>query len=180
MVIREDLPRPNSIATSSPRRRNQLQRQFTKADFLEIRGNVETRLQKIAEGYADATVLAAAGLERLKISSWPGLRFQILPLAVCVPAVGQGAIAVQTRSGDVDAFRRHLDRATLRAVEFERMFLHAMGGGCHTAFAVHFDGTAVHIFNDTCGFQRFAVTTEDLQRPRRAVMQLLARLELHG
>lgn len=179
MIVREDLARPNSIATSSPRRRNQLQRQFTKAEFLEIRGNVETRLQKIVDGYADATVLAAAGLQRLGISEWPGLRFQMLPLAVCVPAVGQGAIAVQTRIDLVDTVRPLLDMVTGRAVGLERRFLRALGGGCHTAFAVHFDGNAVHIYHDACSFQRFSVTNEDLQRPAVVVEDLIGRLRLN-
>lgn len=176
MVLREGVTKPESIATGSPRRRAQLSRQFVKADFLEIRGNVDTRLKKIAEGYAEATVLAAAGLERLGISEWPGLRFQVLPLAVCVPAVGQGAIAVQCRMELVETLRPLLDVPTGRAVGLERRFLRALGGGCHAAFAVHFDGSAVYVYHDACGLQRFSVTDEELLQPAALVSDIIERL----
>lgn len=179
LVIREGLARPSSIATGSPRRRMQLQRQFTKATFVEIRGNVETRLRKIAEeNIADATVLAAAGLNRLGISGWPGLRFQPLPLAVSVPAVGQGAIAVQARVTTADALRPHLDEVTARAVELEREFLRQLGEGCHTAFAAHYDGTALHIFHESCGYQRFGLPPLEAAEPRRVAERLIASLKL--
>jgi hydroxymethylbilane synthase len=180
LVVREGLARPATIATSSPRRRLQMQRQFPKADFLEIRGNVDTRLKKIADGFADSTVLASAGLKRLGISEWPGLRFQVLPLAVSVPAVGQGAIAVQARGATADALRPHLDDATWRAVELERAFLRLMGGGCHTAFAVHYDGAAVHIFHETCGYQRFALLPIEADEGERVAEKLLVQLKLRS
>lgn len=180
LIIREGLSRPATVATSSPRRRQQLQRQFVKAGFMEIRGNVETRLQKIADGLADATVLAAAGLNRLGITEWPGLRFQMLPLAVCVPAPGQGAIAVQARPETAAAMRPHLDEATRRAVELERAFLRQMGGGCHTAFAAHYDGAAVHIFHDSCGYQRFNLPANEAYDTVRVAKRILSQLTLNA
>jgi hydroxymethylbilane synthase len=178
LVIREGLARPGSIATGSPRRRLQLQRQFVKAAFVEIRGNIDTRLRKVSEGLADATVLAGAGLRRLHIQEWPGLRFQILPLAVCVPAVGQGAIAIQARAETAAALRPNFDPVTWVQVELERAFLRAMGGGCHTAFAVHYDGTAVHVFHDLCGYQRFGLPMLEAAEPERVAARLIAQLEL--
>jgi hydroxymethylbilane synthase len=180
LAIREGLARPGSIATGSPRRRLQLQRQFAKATFVEIRGNIDTRLRKVSEGLADATVLAAAGLRRLKINEWPGLRFQVLPLAVCVPAVGQGAIAVQARSETAAALRPNFDPATWMQVELERTFLRMMGGGCHTSFAVHYDGAAVHIFHDLCGYQRFGLPVLEATEPERVAARLIAQLKLNG
>jgi hydroxymethylbilane synthase len=179
LVLREGLARPATIATGSPRRRVQLQRQFAKATFVEIRGNVDTRLRKIAEeNLADATVIAAAGLSRLGIKEWPGLRFQMLPLAVSVPAAGQGAIAVQARNATAAALRPHLDEVTARAVELEREFLRQLGEGCHTAFAVHYDGNAVHIFHESCGFQRFAVLPAEASEPARVAERLIGLLKL--
>ncbi|MGH8019709.1 MAG: hydroxymethylbilane synthase [Opitutaceae bacterium] len=180
LVIRKELPRPGSIATGSPRRRQQLQRQFTKATFCEIRGNVETRLDRITEGVADSTVLAAAGLDRLKITERAGMRFQLLPLAVCVPAVGQGAIAIQARADTAAILAPVLDEVTRRAVMLERAFLRHMNGGCHTAFAVHYDGIGAHLFHDSCGYQRFAVTPQDALEPARVAARVLATLELNA
>lgn len=179
LVIREGLARPSTIATGSPRRRVQLQRQFAKATFVEIRGNVDTRLRKIAEeNLADATVVAAAGLNRLGIKEWPGLRFQMLPLAVSVPAAGQGAIAVQARGATSEALRPHLDETAARAVNLEREFLRQLGEGCHTAFAVHYDDAAVHIFHESCGYQRFAVLPVETLEPARVAARLIALLKL--
>jgi hydroxymethylbilane synthase len=180
LVIRQELPRPGSIATGSPRRRQQLQRQFIKASFCEIRGNVDTRLRKISEGLADATVLAAAGLNRLGITAHPGMRFQILPLAVCVPAAGQGAIAVQARPDLVPTLARMFDDVTLRAVNLERAFLRQLGGGCHTAFAAHYDGIGIHLYHDACGYQRFAVTPQEALEPERVAARVLGGMRLNG
>jgi len=179
LVVREDVQRPATIATGSPRRRLQLERQFQKSTFCEIRGNVDTRLRKIAEDrVADATVLAAAGLKRLGITEWPGLRFQPLPLAVSVPAVGQAAIAVQARVETANFLRPHLDEPTRVAVELERAFLRLMGGGCHTAFAVHYDGTGVHLFHENCGYQRFTLALTEALEPARVAERILAQLKL--
>ena len=125
------IARPQRVATDSPRRRLQLALRLPGLEFTTIRGNVDTRLRKIADGLADATVLAAAGLARLGIGSWPGLEFHPFAFNQMVPAVGQGAIAVQCRAAD--AGRRLpgvFDGVTERTVAVERALQTALGGGC--------------------------------------------------
>lgn len=151
LILREGVEIPSLIATGSPRRRIQLRYIFPKAEFTEIRGNVDTRLNKIARGDADATVLARAGLNRLGIESWEGVTFRSLTLDECVPAVGQAAVAIQCRVEDVDTFRAHLDEETAIAVNLERSFLETLGGGCQVAFAVNYDAGVLRIYHKQCG-----------------------------
>lgn len=137
---RADISSLSLIATSSPRRRAQLKELYPCAVWEEIRGNVETRLKKTAEsGSFEATVLAAAGLNRLGISAWEGLSFTELTPDKVVPAAGQGAIALQCRAEDFERFSKVNDAATWRAVTIERAFLKALGGGCHSSTAAFFD-----------------------------------------
>ena len=143
LVLREGVATPTTMATGSPRRRAQMARLRPALTFCELRGNVETRLRKIAGGDADCTILAAAGLRRLGITQWPGLVFRPLSLEEMIPAVGQGAIAVQCRASEVQRWAGLFDAETARAVTIERRFLSLLGGGCHTAFAAHFDGKSL-------------------------------------
>ena len=161
IVLPEGVESPEDIATGSPRRRQQLARLFPDASFTEIRGNVETRLRKVAEGEAGATVLAAAGLKRLGIHSFPGVRLVPLSIENCVPAAGQAAIAVQCREGEVERFSRLLHGSTGVAVSLERAILRVMEGGCQTAFAVHYAGGAVHLFHEKCGYRVYQVPGDD-------------------
>ena len=149
LVIREDVACPKVIATGSPRRRAQLRAtHWPDAEVKEIRGNVETRLRKIAEDHeADATILAAAGLLRLGIEGFPGLRFEHLPIEEMVPAPGQAAIAMQVREADLARFEVACDSVTAEAVDFERAILATMGGGCQVAVGVHRQGDRVFIFH---------------------------------
>jgi hydroxymethylbilane synthase len=122
-------PRPR-LGTSSIRRTAQLRRLFPQATFTPVRGNLETRLRKLDEGACDALVLAAAGLNRLGLAQRIGA---VLPLDVCVPAPGQGALAVEVRADD--ATTRALvaplgDPSTATAVAAERALVGALGGGC--------------------------------------------------
>lgn len=142
---------PEKILTGSPRRRAQLKRLFPRAVFGEIRGNVETRLARIAEGKGDATVLARAGLDRLGIDSWPGLQFRTLEVEEMVPAPGQGAIAVEARNRDAERFSAIDDPATRLAVELEKYFLMRMGGGCHSAEGAHADDRGLTVFSEARG-----------------------------
>lgn len=151
LILREGVETPKLIATGSPRRRIQLRYLFPEAEFTEIRGNVDTRLTKIARGDADATVLASAGLNRLGIESWEGVTFRKLTLDECVPAVGQAAVAIQCRTEDVDTFAAHLDAETAVAVNLERAFLEALGGGCQVAFAVNYVAGKLRIYHKQCG-----------------------------
>lgn len=162
LVLREDAARsgggvPASVATGSPRRRAQARALFPDAEFSELRGSVSTRLKKIAEGNAaDATFLAAAGLARLGIAAFPGLKFVPLSLDAMVPAAAQAAIALQTRERDAAFFARACDAGTTLAVAVERAFLSALGEGCHTAFAVHFAGNRLRIFREDIGMRAFS------------------------
>ena len=149
LVLRTDVVAPEVIATGSPRRRAQLlATHWPDAQMKEIRGNVGTRLRKIAENHeADATVLAAAGLLRLGITDFPGLRFEFLPIEKMVPAPGQAAIALQVRESDLSKFQPVCHEDTASAVDFERAVLATMGGGCQVAVGVHRKGNDLFIFH---------------------------------
>ncbi len=148
LVSRADVSCPKVIATGSPRRRAQLlATRWPDVETKEIRGNVGTRLRKIAEDHeADATVLASAGLLRLGIQDFPGLRFEHLPIEEMVPAPGQAAIALQVRESDIAGFSAACDTATALAVDFERTLLATMGGGCQVAAGIHRQGDNLFIF----------------------------------
>ena len=153
LVVRQSVQKPTLIATSSPRRRAQLKARFPTAAWKEIRGNVQTRMTKIVEGFADATVMARAGQFRLGIDSWEGLRFEEMSIVESVPAAGQGAIGLQVRTGDFSLYDGLLCGETARAVHLERAILAAMGGGCHSATAAHFDGELLHVFDESFGYK---------------------------
>lgn len=151
LIRRADCPAPKRIATGSPRRRTQARILFPDAEFTELRGNVDTRLKKIAAGEADASFLAAAGLNRLGIRGWPGLVFERFGLDRMVSAAGQAAVAIQTRVEDAAFFAPLLDADAARAVTIERRFLARLGEGCHTAFAAHWENGKIHLFRDDFG-----------------------------
>jgi hydroxymethylbilane synthase len=120
------------IGTSSVRRIAELVRLFPGASFVPIRGNLDTRLRKIDSGTYDVLVLAAAGMRRLGFTD--RISFTI-PLDACVPAPGQGAIAIELRAGDTrtrEAVAAIDHPVTARAVEAERALVAALGGGCQT------------------------------------------------
>lgn len=158
LVVQEGVAKPKLIATGSPRRRSQLKRCFPSAVWSEIRGNVDTRLKKIANGHdAQATIVAAAGLKRLGIDSWPGLVFKPLDFRQVVPAVGQGAVALQTTAELASEFALADDKDTSRAVRLERRFLAAMGGGCHVATAGFVCGSKMLTYHEDHGFNEIAL-----------------------
>jgi hydroxymethylbilane synthase len=132
-----DLPVGARVGTSSLRRRAQLLAARPDLSIVELRGNVETRLRRQTEGACDAVVLAAAGLQRLGLGVAAGT---CLDPAHFVPAVGQGALALETRESDGE-MRRLLavlsDGAAERAVAAERAFLCVLGGDCATPIAAH-------------------------------------------
>jgi hydroxymethylbilane synthase len=141
------LPLGARIGTTSPRRRAQLLALRPDLQFAETRGNIDTRLRKLAEGQCDALVLAAAGLDRLARAEWVHQRFAIDELC---PAPGQGALALETRDASYaifaepshDQFVRGavaaLDHPDTRfSVEVERTVLEALGGGCQVPIGVH-------------------------------------------
>lgn len=177
LVVREGVSVPERVATGSPRRRAQAAKIFPEAAFSELRGNVSTRLRKIADGEADATFLAAAGLARLGVSAFPGLIFREMPLELIVPAAAQAAIALQCREADAAKFAAAGDAETTHAVNVERAFLSALGEGCHTAFAAHFDGGRILLFREDVGFvaRRTAFPREPGALARR-VSQILSEI----
>ncbi|MGA3236284.1 MAG: hydroxymethylbilane synthase [Bryobacteraceae bacterium] len=124
-----DLPPGATVGTSSLRRAAQLRRLRPDLNIESIRGNLDTRLRKLDEGRYDAIMLAAAGLKRL---GWEARIAEILPAETMCPAVGQGALAVETRAGGAgwDACATLDHSATHSAVAAERAFLRALGGGC--------------------------------------------------
>ncbi len=132
-----DLPTGARVGTSSPRRACQLRAMRPDLQLLDIRGNVDTRLDKLHRGEFDAIVLAAAGLERLGLSHHVTQYFSADEM---VPAVAQGALAIEVTTADpsIEALIAPLaDPATTDAVVAERAFLAAMGAGCNAPLAAH-------------------------------------------
>jgi hydroxymethylbilane synthase len=126
-----DTLRPGArIGTSSLRRQSQLRHQRSDLDFRGLRGNVDTRLRKVESGEYQAIVLAKAGLDRLGLSS---RITEVLSPDICMPAVGQGAIAVQARLKDAElgeALASLDDYETRQSIIAERALLGTLQGGC--------------------------------------------------
>jgi hydroxymethylbilane synthase len=132
-----ELPHGAVVGTSSPRRQALLKRSRPDLAIVPLRGNVETRLRKIENGDADATVLALAGLKRLGLVA---AATAVLDLDEFLPAVGQGAIGIEMR--DDDTKTRALvgainDDDTATALAAERAFLAVLDGSCRTPIAGH-------------------------------------------
>lgn len=179
LVMQAGVDTPKLIATGSPRRRLQVKALFPAVEFTEIRGNVDTRLRKIGQDkVADATILAAAGMKRLGIESWPDVEFAPLGFDQMVPAVGQGAIAIQCREGDAAKYAAVFDAATMRSVTVERAFQNALGGGCHTAFAAHVAGNTLHLFHENTGGKSFPLAPEDFENAAACAQRILRELKL--
>jgi hydroxymethylbilane synthase len=146
----KDFPTGATIATSSTRRKEQLLAARPDLNVVEIRGNVSTRMQKVADrAELDATVLALAGISRLNFSVKPdgtltgdavpdGLLATVLDIDVMLPCVGQGAIGIEIRADD-ERIAKIVERLnhfnTFQAVTAERAFLRGMGGGCQSPVA---------------------------------------------
>ena len=132
-----ELPAEAVVGTSSQRRLSQLKALRGDLVVKDLRGNVDTRVRKLDEGQYDALILASAGLIRL------GLRDRIsaaVSINEILPAVGQGAIAIETRADDevaVAATSKLNHRATELACRAERAFLRGLGGGCQFPIAAH-------------------------------------------
>ena len=130
-----ELPRGAVVGTSSPRRRAQVLHRRPDLRVVPLRGNVDTRLKKLAAGIMDATLLAVAGVKRLGMAD---SITEILSTEVMLPAVAQGAIAIETREDDART-RRYVaavdDRATSVCVAAERALLAALDGSCRTPIA---------------------------------------------
>ena len=131
-----ELPRGARVGTSSPRRAAQLLLARPDLVIVPLRGNVETRLRKLAEGAADATLLARAGLSRLGLLERAG--GAVLPVEAMLPAAGQGIVAIECRADD-GRTRQYLepinDGEAWSELTCERALLAALGGSCRTPIA---------------------------------------------
>lgn len=137
-VALRDLPRGATVATGSVRRRAQLAAVRPDLRFVELRGNIHTRLSKLPDG--GALVMAVAAMQILGLTDRIA---DVLPVDPFVPAPGQGCVAVECRAGDqeVAAFLAAVDHSPTRAaVQLERAFLAELGTGCSLPVAAHADG----------------------------------------
>ncbi|MER2262518.1 MAG: hydroxymethylbilane synthase [Psychrobacillus sp.] len=133
-----DLPKGAIVGTSSLRRGAQLLLLRPDIEIKWIRGNVDTRLQKLQDGEYDAIILAAAGLKRLGWSD--EVVTEYISVEDCVPAVGQGSLGVECREDDkelLEELQKLSDKETWDTVLAERTFLAAMDGGCQVPIAGH-------------------------------------------
>ena len=139
------LPAGARVGTTSPRRQALIKRMRPDLEIVPLRGNVDTRLRKLEEGVADATILALAGLKRLELTRHIT---RIMSIEEFLPAAGQGAIAIETRAGDdrVNAMVAAIDDAdTSVALAAERALLDVLDGTCKTPIAAHASVTAAAI-----------------------------------
>jgi hydroxymethylbilane synthase len=169
------LGREPRIGTSSIRRVAQLTRVFPGARFLPVRGNLGTRLRKLDSGEFDALVLAAAGLKRLgsanRISA-------TLPVDACVPAPGQGIIAVEVRASD-ERMRTQAARidesAAAIALRAERAVVARLGGGCQMPIGAYAD-----VSNDTVRLTAVVVSPDGARAARAAASGSVEQAEAIG
>jgi len=127
------LPAGARVGTSSLRRKSQLLHARSELQILDLRGNVETRIEKLKRGDYDAIVLAKAGLDRLGLSA---NITEVLPTNVCLPAAGQGAIGIETRADNAETLgilAALNDAETRSGVEAERAVLAGLEGGCQVS-----------------------------------------------
>ncbi len=176
----KDLPSGATVATSSTRRKAQLLVQHSNLNVVEIRGNVVTRLQKLAErAEFDATVLAAAGLARLNFQITTegrlvgdavpdGLLATILEPEVMLPCVGQGAVGIEIRENDerIATICERLNHFnTQQCVTAERAFLRGMGGGCQSPVAAYAEFVGDQIRMRAVSFRDEKVRRGEAKRP---------------
>lgn len=131
-----ELPNGAVVGTSSLRRAAQLLNRRPDLTMKSIRGNIDTRLEKLRSGEFDAIILAAAGLERMGWSS--DVVTEYLDIDLCLPAVGQGSLAIECRSEDSEVkelLSTLNDEYTYQTVQAERAFLNSLEGGCQVPIA---------------------------------------------
>lgn len=132
-----DLPKNAKIGTASLRRQAQILNRRPDFEIIALRGNLDTRLQKLADGHFDAIILAGAGVNRL---GWADKITELLPIDVSLPAIGQGALGIETKTNDKEindlvAFFDHPE--TSYAVRAERALLKRLEGGCQVPIAAY-------------------------------------------
>ena len=186
-VAVQDLPAGTVVATSSTRRKAQLLLLNPGLKVPDIRGNVATRMQKLAErAELDATVLALAGMTRLHFRITPegriegdvvpeGLSATVLDTDVMLPCVGQGAVGIEVRAGDerVAAICEKLNHYdTRQCVTAERAFLAAMGGGCQSPVAAHAQVVGTQLQMRALSFASGPVRRAQAMRPLEQAVEL--------
>ncbi len=193
----KDFPAGAVVATSSTRRKAQLLAHNPGLKVTDIRGNVLTRLQKVAErAELDATVLALAGLTRLGYRITPEGRLvgeavpdrllaTILDTEVMLPCVGQGAVGIEVREGDerIAAVCERLNHSDTRhCVVAERAFLAAMGGGCQSPVAAYAEVAGSHLQMRALSFASGPLRRAQAKRPVQQAVELGQQLaqELKG
>ena len=183
----KDLPPNAVVATSSTRRRAQLLEHNPSLQTPDTRGNVATRLTKLAEkAELDATILALAGITRLNFRITPEGRLggdavpgrlmaTILDTEVMLPCVGQGAIGIEIREGDerlAMICERLNDFSTLQCVTAERAFLAAMGGGCQSPIAAYAEVIGNQLRLRVLSFANGPVRRAEAKRPIEEAVEL--------
>ena len=118
-------------------------------------------------------------MNRLGIHGWPGITLRPLELNESVPAVGQGAIAIQCRTEDAPFFAAALDAGTARSVTLERALQAGVGGGCQMAFAAHVSGNTLYFFHEQTGTRTLPLVPADFDQPDAAAARLLQELNFH-
>lgn len=187
----EDLPEGAVVATSSTRRRAQLLARNPGLKAPDIRGNVVTRMQKLAERpELDATILALAGLTRLNFRVTPegrlegdavpdGLLASILDTEVMLPCVGQGAIGIEIREQDerIATICERLNHFnSYQCVSAERAFLSGMGGGCQSPVAAYAEVAGSHLRMRALSFASGPLRSAEASRPLQEAVELGSQL----
>ena len=178
LVHRKDSPNPQIIASSSPRRQVQVGLLYPDAKWTTIRGNVGTRLRKIADGECEASLLAAAGLDRLNITAFEGLEFIELSVEQVVPAPGQAAIAVQCRTEDLSKYKDLFCNETKLAVTLEKAFLKRLGSGCQIPVGAYYNKNTFQIYHPKVGHRTFEVTLMAIDQIEHEVDVIMEQLRI--
>jgi hydroxymethylbilane synthase len=146
----EQLPQGARVGTTSLRRQAQLRLRRPDLEMIELRGNVDTRLAKVARGDCDAIVLAKAGLDRLEMTD---RITEVLSTEICLPAAGQGAVGIEARADDAELLRilRQLNHSESQiAVDAERTILGGLQGGCQVPVGVWARGEGRKFLIEAC------------------------------
>ena len=178
LVHRKDSPNPQIIASSSPRRQVQVGLLYPDAKWTTIRGNVGTRLRKIAGGECEASLLAAAGLDRLNITAFEGLEFIELSVEQVVPAPGQAAIAVQCRTEDLSKYKDLFCNETKLAVTLEKAFLKRLGSGCQIPVGAYYNKNTFQIYHPKVGHRTFEITLMAIDHVEHEVDVIMEQLRI--
>ncbi len=133
----DDLPKNAKIGTGSLRRSSQLLKYRPDLEIVPLRGNIDTRIKKLDSEGLDAIILAAAGLRRM---GWADKIAQIIPAEIILPAMGQGAVGIETRKHDPEVFEAIMaldHEETHLALDAERSFVDVLDGGCQVPIGAY-------------------------------------------